>query len=250
MLFSQNSGQSRAQPAAPRSSFARSRKAASMSTRAWRPPANGMWPPVRRSSLPRAAALRPRKACPWTLAAPPRIFASRPLSPGEMPAGLRRPAAEPAYCPKITAPGSGRRAICVRRCRRCGPDRRGKKRASARCRRDKAVARRRPRSRDALNGLAAAYGDRVIAAELRRIDLGVLLKGATVALIIEPPDGPLQVQFELSPPKERLAFGEIGHWIEAADGEPGCRVDRQLVVRGRPRGRKGRRKGCQNTRPQ
>jgi len=93
--------------------------------------------------------------------------------------------------------------------------------------------------------LAAADGDRVIAAETWRIDLRVLGKSALVSLIAEAPDRPILIEFELRPSEQRLAFGEISHRIEATGGETGYGVDRQLVTgRRSPGGPRVRRYPC------
>ena len=74
-------------------------------------------------------------------------------------------------------------------------------------------------------GDAARHVDRIVAAELRAIDVGMGDKGGAVALIAETPDRAGFRRLEVGQPQHRMAVDEIGDGVEAIDREPAEAVD-------------------------
>ena len=72
---------------------------------------------------------------------------------------------------------------------------------------------------------AARDTDRIIAAILRHVDVGPFGEGGAIADIAEAPDSAAVTQFELGAARHRLAVGEEGDRIVAADREPGVPID-------------------------
>ena len=97
-----------------------------------------------------------------------------------------------------------------------------------------------PDARVARRRHAAADPDRIVAAEPRHIDLRVGGEGAEIAGIAKSPDHPGMPVLEFALPECRRAVGEIGHGVEAVDGQPAVAVDHD-VLGGRGRDRQRRR---------
>ena len=158
-----------------------------------------------------------RKACRCALAASRSNFGCRPSSPGAIRQGAQSSNArlQRARCARPPA-------ICARAASMMRPGSARKGRAPARYRTDRAARpATSPEQRMARHRTAARDRDRVVAAEARHIDVGMLRKGAAVAFIAEPPDRRRSRSIQLGRPDLRLAVGEIGDRIEAADREPG-----------------------------
>ena len=75
------------------------------------------------------------------------------------------------------------------------------------------------------HGHAAGDADRIVAAELRHVDIGPFGEGRPIAEIAEAPDGATILQFEIRAARHRLAVGVEGDRIVAVDGKPGVPVD-------------------------
>src|SRR5205085_7340025 len=84
-------------------------------------------------------------------------------------------------------------------------------------------------------GHAAGDIGRIVAAELRPVDLGMGQEGGPVALVPKAPDGAPQVRLELRRALFGAATDEIGHGIEALDGHAAETVDDDPLGGGRLR---------------
>src|SRR5438477_190424 len=80
-------------------------------------------------------------------------------------------------------------------------------------------------SRTARIGHAASQIDRIIAAELGAVDLGMGDEGGAVAFVAEAPDRARSRGLEVRQTLDRDRIGEIGHGIETLDREPRIAVD-------------------------
>jgi hypothetical protein len=75
------------------------------------------------------------------------------------------------------------------------------------------------------DGHAAGDAHRIVAAELRHVDVGPLSERRPIAEIAEAPDRAAILQFEIRTAQPWLAVGVERDRIVTADGEPGVPVD-------------------------
>src|SRR5665213_99402 len=92
------------------------------------------------------------------------------------------------------------------------------------------LARHRPDQGVARHRHAAGDGHRVVAAEAWRIDLRMIGKSRTVAIVDKAPDRAVLHQLDLRIALHRLLAGEISDRVEAADGKPGVGIDHQPII--------------------
>ena len=88
--------------------------------------------------------------------------------------------------------------------------------------------------------------DRVVAAELGPVNIGMGDKGGAIALVAETPDRPGLGRLEIRQADHGAGVGEIGDRVETLDGQTGVTVDdHPLGGRGLGREPEGQRPGRQ-----
>ena len=103
------------------------------------------------------------------------------------------------------------------------------------------------------HGDPAGDVDRVIAAELRRVDVGPSQEIIPVAGIAEPPDRPALEGLDLRLAEHGFLVGEIGHRVEPGDRQPIVAVHHHALGGRRPgvgRTAPGSRQGCRHEQDQ
>ena len=144
---------------------------------------------------------------------------SSPLFPGSLRSpGLRQLA---NYCASPRSSAGQRAAASFRKRCRLGGERIAVFLAAEQI---EPLARDHPKARVARIGHPSSQIDRVVAAELRPVDLRMRHERGAVALVAETPDGAGFAGLEVGQPLGCHGFREIGDGIEALDGEPGIAV--------------------------
>ena len=67
--------------------------------------------------------------------------------------------------------------------------------------------------------------DRIVAPELRHVDVRSFGEGGAIARVAKPPDHACVIQLELRAPGKRDRIGKIGNRIIPVDGQPGVPVE-------------------------